>query len=188
MLVELKNGETLNGHLISCDTWMNLTLKEVVQTSPEGDKFFRLPEVYVRGNNVRVPRLPRAEEHPHVDSYGRSNTYESRTKSSTWSKISSKASRQVGVEVVASKEAIMLAEGTGDEVEEGAASVEEEEAEVEKIMCDQRSTQYSAHYCLFYKRVAHQEFERYLKSPLAPELAGVQKVSEIRKRVSSTGQ
>ena len=52
MLVELKNGETLNGHLISCDTWMNLTLKEVVQTSPDGDKFFRLPEVYVRGNNV----------------------------------------------------------------------------------------------------------------------------------------
>ncbi len=52
MLVELKNGETLNGHLVNCDTWMNLTLKEVVQTSPEGDKFMRLPEVYVRGNNV----------------------------------------------------------------------------------------------------------------------------------------
>lgn len=33
MLVELKNGETLNGHLVMCDTWMNLTLKEVVQTS-----------------------------------------------------------------------------------------------------------------------------------------------------------
>jgi U6 snRNA-associated Sm-like protein LSm4 len=55
MLVELKNGETLNGHLVSCDTWMNLTLKEVVQTSPDGDKFFRLPEVYVRGNNVCDP-------------------------------------------------------------------------------------------------------------------------------------
>lgn len=53
MLVELKNGETLNGHLVNCDNWMNLTLKEVVQTSPEGDRFFRLPEVYVRGNNVR---------------------------------------------------------------------------------------------------------------------------------------
>ena len=52
MLVELKNGETLNGHLVNCDTWMNLTLKEVVQTSPDGDKFWRLPEVYVRGNNV----------------------------------------------------------------------------------------------------------------------------------------
>ncbi|KAK3071448.1 RNA processing protein [Teratosphaeriaceae sp. CCFEE 6253] len=51
MLVELKNGETLNGHLVNCDTYMNLTLKEVVQTSPDGDKFFRLPECYVRGNN-----------------------------------------------------------------------------------------------------------------------------------------
>ena len=54
MLVELKNGETLNGHLVNCDNWMNLTLKEVVQTNPEGDRFFRLPEVYVRGNNVRI--------------------------------------------------------------------------------------------------------------------------------------
>ncbi|KAL8971232.1 MAG: hypothetical protein Q9197_003383 [Variospora fuerteventurae] len=53
MLVELKNGETLNGHLVNCDTWMNLTLKEVVQTNPEGTAFFRLPEVYVRGNNSK---------------------------------------------------------------------------------------------------------------------------------------
>ncbi|KAI1082707.1 hypothetical protein F5B20DRAFT_577783 [Whalleya microplaca] len=52
MLVELKNGETLNGHLIQCDTWMNLTLKEVIQTSPKADKFVRLPEVYVKGNNT----------------------------------------------------------------------------------------------------------------------------------------
>ncbi|KAK0507438.1 hypothetical protein JMJ35_009961 [Cladonia borealis] len=58
MLVELKNGETLNGHLSNWDTWMNLTLKEVVQTSPEGDKFFRLPEVYVRGNNIKYLRVP----------------------------------------------------------------------------------------------------------------------------------
>jgi U6 snRNA-associated Sm-like protein LSm4 len=61
MLVELKNGETLNGHLVNCDTWMNLTLREVVQTSPEGDKFFRFAEAYVRGNNVggtrRLPML-----------------------------------------------------------------------------------------------------------------------------------
>jgi len=53
MMVELKNGETLNGFLINCDTWMNLTLREVTQTSAEGDKFMQLPEVYVRGNNVR---------------------------------------------------------------------------------------------------------------------------------------
>ncbi|RYO85745.1 hypothetical protein DL766_008997 [Monosporascus sp. MC13-8B] len=60
MLVELKNGETLNGHLIQCDTWMNLTLKEVIQTSPEADKFVRLPEIYVKGNNTnsRTSRAP----------------------------------------------------------------------------------------------------------------------------------
>lgn len=52
MLVELKSGETLNGHLTACDTYMNLTLKEVVQTSSEGDLFVRLKECYVRGNNV----------------------------------------------------------------------------------------------------------------------------------------
>lgn len=56
MLVELKNGETLNGHLVNCDTWMNLTLKEVVQTSPEGDRFTKVAEVYVRGNNVSCAR------------------------------------------------------------------------------------------------------------------------------------
>ncbi|TQB76372.1 RNA processing protein [Monascus purpureus] len=53
MLVELKNGETLNGHLVNCDNWMNLILKEVVQTSPEGDRFFRVPEVYIK--YLRVP-------------------------------------------------------------------------------------------------------------------------------------
>ncbi|PQE29230.1 small nuclear ribonucleo protein [Rutstroemia sp. NJR-2017a WRK4] len=62
MLVELKDGETLNGHLVACDTWMNLTLKEVVQTSPEGDKFVRLPEVYVKGNNQQIKYLRMPDE------------------------------------------------------------------------------------------------------------------------------
>ncbi|KAI5479761.1 U6 snRNA-associated Sm-like protein LSm4 [Pseudohyphozyma bogoriensis] len=54
MLVELKNGETFNGHLIGCDNFMNLTLKEVYQTSADGEQFWKLPECYVRGNNVRL--------------------------------------------------------------------------------------------------------------------------------------
>ncbi|KAK9457064.1 hypothetical protein V1511DRAFT_486854 [Dipodascopsis uninucleata] len=58
MLVELKSGETLNGHLVNCDAWMNLTLKEVVQTNAEGTRFFRLPECYVRGNNIKYLRVP----------------------------------------------------------------------------------------------------------------------------------
>ncbi|BGP36805.1 hypothetical protein JCM10449v2_000707 [Rhodotorula kratochvilovae] len=57
MLVELKNGETFNGHLIACDNFMNLTLKEVYQTSTEGDRFWKLPEAYVRGNNIKYIRV-----------------------------------------------------------------------------------------------------------------------------------
>lgn len=32
-LVELKNGETYNGHMVQCDTWMNIHLREVICTS-----------------------------------------------------------------------------------------------------------------------------------------------------------
>lgn len=36
-LVELKNGETYNGHLVSCDNWMNINLREVICTSRVGN-------------------------------------------------------------------------------------------------------------------------------------------------------
>jgi small nuclear ribonucleoprotein (snRNP)-like protein len=32
-LVELKNGETYNGNLVTCDTWMNMHMNEVICTS-----------------------------------------------------------------------------------------------------------------------------------------------------------
>ncbi|TYZ58204.1 hypothetical protein PybrP1_009170 [[Pythium] brassicae (nom. inval.)] len=32
-LVELKNGDTYNGHLVNCDTWMNVNLRDVICTS-----------------------------------------------------------------------------------------------------------------------------------------------------------
>lgn len=35
-LVELKNGETYNGHLVNCDSWMNIHLREVICTSKVG--------------------------------------------------------------------------------------------------------------------------------------------------------
>ncbi|EPX72444.1 Lsm2-8 complex subunit Lsm4 [Schizosaccharomyces osmophilus] len=57
ILVELKNGETFNGHLEKCDTYMNLTLHEVIRTMPDGDRFFRLPECYIRGNNIKYLRI-----------------------------------------------------------------------------------------------------------------------------------
>lgn len=57
-MVELKNGETYNGHLISCDTWMNINLREVICTSKDGDKFWRMPECYIRGSTIKYLRIP----------------------------------------------------------------------------------------------------------------------------------
>ncbi|KAL0560544.1 hypothetical protein IC582_000949 [Cucumis melo] len=58
MLVELKNGETYNGHLVNCDTWMNIHLREVICTSKDGDRFWRMPEFYIRGNTIKYLRVP----------------------------------------------------------------------------------------------------------------------------------
>jgi small nuclear ribonucleoprotein (snRNP)-like protein len=58
-LVELKNGETYNGHLVDCDNFMNITLRDVYLTSPDGDKFWKLKEVYIRGNVVSLTSLKR---------------------------------------------------------------------------------------------------------------------------------
>jgi small nuclear ribonucleoprotein (snRNP)-like protein len=52
-LVELKNGETFNGHLVNCDNFMNITLREVYQTSADGDRFWKVKECYIRGSTVR---------------------------------------------------------------------------------------------------------------------------------------
>lgn len=58
ILVELKNGESLNGQLVNCDSWMNLTLKDVIQSSSNGETFVKLPECYIRGNHIKYLRLP----------------------------------------------------------------------------------------------------------------------------------
>lgn len=109
-LVELKNGETYNGHLVSCDNWMNINLREVICTSrvktillkyylflcyiefffiflklklffsslslllyyesdfiftlylfswiKDGDRFWRMPECYIRGSTIKYLRIP----------------------------------------------------------------------------------------------------------------------------------
>ncbi|TEB14265.1 Sm-like ribonucleo protein [Coprinellus micaceus] len=55
---ELKNGETFNGHLVQCDNFMNITLREVYQTSAEGDRFWKLKECYIRGSTIKYLRVP----------------------------------------------------------------------------------------------------------------------------------
>lgn len=56
--MELKNGETYNGHLVACDSWMNVHLREVICTSKDGDRFWRMPETYIRGNTIKYLRVP----------------------------------------------------------------------------------------------------------------------------------
>ncbi|KAN0125788.1 Sm-like ribonucleoprotein [Russula decolorans] len=60
MLVELKNGETFNGHLVNCDNFMNITLREVYQTSADGDRFWKVKECYIRGSTIKYLRVPDA--------------------------------------------------------------------------------------------------------------------------------
>ncbi|KAH9282123.1 U6 snRNA-associated Sm-like protein LSm4 [Echinococcus granulosus] len=58
MLVELKSGETYNGYLIACDDWMNIHLKEVICTSRDGDRFWKMPECFIRGSIIKYLRIP----------------------------------------------------------------------------------------------------------------------------------
>ncbi|KAI8431579.1 hypothetical protein MSG28_016068 [Choristoneura fumiferana] len=83
MLVELKNGETYNGHLVSCDNWMNINLREVICTSRDGDKFWRMPECYIRGSTIKYLRIPdevidMVKEETQVKSRGRSEVSKGR--------------------------------------------------------------------------------------------------------------
>eukprot|EP01040_Poterioochromonas_malhamensis_P000809 gene809-862_t len=58
MLIELKNGDTYNGRLVSCNVYMNICLKDVICTSKDGDRFWKMPECYIRGNSIKYLRIP----------------------------------------------------------------------------------------------------------------------------------
>lgn len=58
ILIELKNGETVYGKLTNCDSWMNLTLSDVVFNYNKGEKFSKAQETYIRGIHIKSLRLP----------------------------------------------------------------------------------------------------------------------------------
>lgn len=58
MLIELKNGDTYNGRLSSCNMFMNICLTDVICTSKDGDRFWKMPECYIRGNSIKYLRIP----------------------------------------------------------------------------------------------------------------------------------
>jgi len=57
-MVELKNGETYSGVLAAIDRFMNLHMRDIVCTSKDGDRFWKLPECLIRGNNIKYVRVP----------------------------------------------------------------------------------------------------------------------------------
>uniref|UniRef100_A0AC35F6Q5 U6 snRNA-associated Sm-like protein LSm4 n=1 Tax=Panagrolaimus sp. PS1159 TaxID=55785 RepID=A0AC35F6Q5_9BILA len=57
MLIELKSGETYNGHLVSVDTFMNIHIRDAICTSKDGDVFHRVPEIFIRGTSIKVFRV-----------------------------------------------------------------------------------------------------------------------------------
>jgi len=57
ILVELKSGESYNGTLQASDKFMNLRLTDVVQTTKDGDRFFKMPEIYIKGNSIKYIRM-----------------------------------------------------------------------------------------------------------------------------------
>merc|ERR1719345_431623 len=91
MLVEVKSGETYNGHLVSSDTWMNLNLREVICTSRDGERFWRMPECYVRGNTIKYLRIPEEviqkvvdEPVPERKQYQKRDNKRQRQRQGTW--------------------------------------------------------------------------------------------------------
>lgn len=58
VLLQLKNGETYNGNLVSCDNYMNLNLSDVICTSRDADAFFKIDFVYIRGIQIKYLCVP----------------------------------------------------------------------------------------------------------------------------------
>ncbi|KAL7720059.1 U6 snRNA-associated Sm-like protein LSm4 [Entamoeba marina] len=52
IVVELKNGSKCNGELEKCDRAMNVHLKNVVLTRPNGERS-RASKVVIRGSSIR---------------------------------------------------------------------------------------------------------------------------------------
>ncbi|KZT08531.1 Sm-like ribonucleoprotein [Laetiporus sulphureus 93-53] len=61
MMVELKDGEIFTGHLVGCDSFMNLTMGgEVFQRSADDEHFWKLEECYIRGSSIKYIKVPDA--------------------------------------------------------------------------------------------------------------------------------
>ena len=57
MMVELKNGQSVNGTLVEVDRFMNLSLQDAIVTSKDGDCFYRVPHIFIKGAALKHMQL-----------------------------------------------------------------------------------------------------------------------------------
>jgi len=57
IMVDAKNGSSYHGHLLECDSFMNMKLGQVTITT-QNQEFHTAPEVYLRGNQLKSVQLP----------------------------------------------------------------------------------------------------------------------------------
>lgn len=53
LVIELKLGDVVTGKLVSCDAFMNLLLRDVVQKSVDGKNQKEKPEMFVKGTFIK---------------------------------------------------------------------------------------------------------------------------------------
>lgn len=52
VLVQIKNGDYINGILENVDTFMNLKITNFIYNNKEKGEFFKANEIFIRGNNI----------------------------------------------------------------------------------------------------------------------------------------
>lgn len=57
VMIELKNGQSVNGTLAEIDRYMNMHVTDVVLTNSEGTTFHRIPSIYIKGSSIKSVQL-----------------------------------------------------------------------------------------------------------------------------------
>ena len=52
IMVQIKNGDYINGILENVDFFMNLKIKDRIYNNKEGTNFFKAKEIFIRGSNI----------------------------------------------------------------------------------------------------------------------------------------
>jgi len=52
ILIEIKNGDNINGIINNIDNFMNIHIKNGIITKKDGKNFYKMSDIYIRGSNI----------------------------------------------------------------------------------------------------------------------------------------